>query len=44
LKVSVFKSKYVMVAAYNPYDMDLRIEHFNHPEKAANFIEKLIEE
>lgn len=44
LKVSVFKSKFVMVVAYNEYDMELRIEQFNHPEKAADFIEKLIEE
>jgi hypothetical protein len=44
LKVSVFKNKYVMVTAYNPYDMDLRLNHFTNLEKAANFIEKLIEE
>ncbi len=44
LKVSVFKNKYVMVAAYNPYDMTFVIEQFNGPEKAANFIENLIEE
>ena len=33
-----------MVVAYNEYDMILRIEQFDHPEKAANFIDKLIEE
>jgi hypothetical protein len=44
LKVSVFKNKHIMVVAYNPYDMELQIKHFNHPDEAANFIEKLIEE
>ena len=44
IKVSVHKHNSVLVAAYNPYDMNFIIRQFLDHNKAADFIEKLIEE
>lgn len=45
LKVSVFKTKNVLVVAQNYYATEqIVVKHFKHHDEAANFIDKLIEE
>lgn len=45
LKVSVFKNKYIMVAAHHTIDFDkFIIKFFEDQNAAADFIERLVEE
>lgn len=45
IKVSVFKSKYVLVVAQHYIDLDnVMIRHFDDQEKAADFLELIAQE
>lgn len=45
LKLSVFKTKHVLLIAQNYYATEqIMIKHFKHHEEAADFIETLITE
>ena len=45
IKVSVFKAKYVLVVAQHYIDLDnVIVRHFDHHEKAADFLELLAKE
>jgi hypothetical protein len=45
LKISVFKTKHVLLVAQNYYATEqIIIKHFKHHDEAANFIDNLIEE
>lgn len=45
MKVSVFKNKYVLVAAQHIYEMDrFIIKQFESHHKAADFLEDLVRE
>ena len=42
MKISVFKSKYVLLVAQNYYATEqIIIKHFNHHDEAAKFIDQL---